>query len=94
MAQNAHSDSQNNVNNIISGSSSVRISGSISGNDSEGALVSSCNNWSGSVESEEIYEFRSRLEEVKSGNSGEESGNEIVSGEVGWSNGVEACSKN
>jgi len=86
MAQNSHCHSQNNVNNIISGSSSIRISSSISGNDSEGALVSSCNNRCGSVESEEIYELASRLEKVESGNSGEECGNDIISGEVGWSN--------
>jgi len=86
MAQNSHSNSQNNVNNIITRSSSIRISGGISGNDSEGGLISSWSDSCVSVQSEEINKFGSRLEIVKSRNSSKESGNEIVSGEVGWSN--------
>jgi len=87
MAQNSHSNSQNNVDNIITRSSSIRITGSISTNDTKSTLVSSGSDTNRGVESEKIYEFRSRLEIVKSGNSSEESGNDIISGEVGWSNG-------
>jgi len=94
MAENSHSNSQNNINDIITRSSSVGISGQITSSESKSALVSSRSDSNGSIESEEISHLGSRLKIVVSGNSSEESSNEIVSGEVGWGNGGEASSEN
>jgi len=65
VAENSQSDSQYNINDIITRSSSVRISGNVTSSESKRALVSSGSGSNGSVESEKINQLGSGLEIVE-----------------------------
>jgi len=57
MTQDSHGNSQHNINHIITRSSSVRISSSITTNNSESVLASSCSWGNLGVKSEKINKF-------------------------------------
>jgi len=93
IAEDSHCDSEDNIDDVITRSSSVGITSNVTTDNSEGVLRSTGDNINRGVEAEEIDEFGTRFQIVESGNSSEESGDKIGSGEVGWGNGREVRSE-
>jgi len=82
----SHEHSEGNINNIISGSSSVGEASEISSNNSQGVLCSVGGDGGRGVESQQILKGSCGvvLEGINAGNSLEENVNQILSWEIAW----------
>jgi hypothetical protein len=86
VAESTHGGSQGNINNVISGSSSIGITGIISSENTKVALVALRGWGDGGVQSDifNIASIRGITELIESLNSSEENGLEILSWIIGW----------